>query len=150
MLVLFVAVGVLVVGCASTSPVAKDTSTMTAVPIGEATAETFQAAGDASGSGGLIFVPAGTDLPLEVSLDLGAMQGEFGASRLRFTRDVYLLLRGGLWLSPDRERWASIDNPAALRSLFGLGAGQFNFGLGINKESGTHASIRVAMQPAAQ
>ena len=136
-----------VVGCGTPGPVTIDTSTMEPVRLADVTRDTLESTGD-SERGGLIFVPAGSALPLQVNMDLGALRGEFGDSTLRFTRDVYMLVRNGLWLSPDRQRWARVDNLSALRDVFGLGRGQFQIGLGVSKERGTHASIELAIQPA--
>ena len=74
--------------------------------------------------------------------------GEFGENRLRFNRDVYLLVRSGeLWLSPDRRRWAPVQNPAAWKEVFGLGSGSMSFGLGIHEDA-ARAKLSVTVEPA--
>jgi hypothetical protein len=94
----------------------------------------------------IVRVPAGSRLPIRVTLDTPFVTVEPAASSVRFDRDVYLFLRGhDLALSPDGVRWADVRRPGALKRLFGVGRGSFEVGAGIVKDQGAivQATLRL-------
>jgi hypothetical protein len=71
----------------------------------------------------------GEQMPLKLAVDLPMGTLEKGDCRLAFKRDTYLLLsQRGCLLSPDGQRWASIQNPKSVTRLFGAKHGEFRFG----------------------
>jgi len=71
----------------------------------------------------------GEEMPLKLAVDVPMGTVEKGDCRFAFKQDTYLFLsQKDCLLSPDGQRWASIQSPKSVARLFGTKHGEFRFG----------------------
>jgi hypothetical protein len=102
--------------------------------------------------GAVVPIAAGEKLPVRVALHSLAVELEGSDSTLSFTRDVYLFVsRTEILASPDRERWARLDDAKSLAELFGLEGGGVEVGFGVHRSKGPLVTIELGrLHPAAR
>lgn len=91
----------------------------------------------------------GDELALNLGLDVPGLTLVPSAqpAKLRLDRDLYGYFDGKhLWLSPDGDQWAKIDDHKGLRKLFGLGRGTFQMGAGVTAGEGAVLSVKVGLR----
>jgi hypothetical protein len=71
----------------------------------------------------------GEQMPLKLAVDIPMGTVENGDCRFAFKRDSYVFIsQRECLLSPDGQRWASIQSHKSLAKLFGTKHGEFRFG----------------------
>ncbi|MBI5611112.1 MAG: hypothetical protein HY902_19725 [Deltaproteobacteria bacterium] len=91
----------------------------------------------------------GDELALNLGLDVPGLTlvASPTPATVRLDRDLYGYFDGKrLWLSPDGDQWAKIDDHKGLRKLFGLGRGTFQMGAGVTAAEGAVLSVKVGMR----
>ena len=89
-------------------------------------------------------VAQGERMPFRLKLDLPMGSLERSESTFVFTRDTYFLLsRKKFYVSPDGQRWASVDSRRALKTLFGFKHGEFSFGFSSSTNEATFMNVEL-------
>ncbi len=71
----------------------------------------------------------GEQMPFKLAVDLPMGTVEKGDCRFAIKRDTYIFMsRDECLLSPDGQRWATLQSPKTLAKLFGARRGEFRFG----------------------
>lgn len=135
-----------VCGCASVR--AFDVSSVPTYTVEAINADPEGTVGKVMTSGSLEMVVQfrkGDRVPLHLKASLGPIAVEPGQDFVVFAKDVYLYFcQDGIFLSPDRERWAAVQDGAALGEVFGLGTGTLQIGFGIGK--GEQAAVTLVAE----
>ena len=95
----------------------------------------------------VFLIRKGESIPLKVRLTLPMAKLEPAKNSIVFTQDTYVLISySRFMISPDGERWASIQDFKAQKELFGPSEGKssLSVGFGINKEDGASITLDVA------
>jgi len=133
-------------GCATIHKT--DVSSLNIVPVPEATSDPVnweEIARLVSQGNNVVFrISKGQAIPLKTAVNLPMARIEAGQNNIVFTKDTYLMARQtGLWIGPDGQRWADINDIKSVNKLFGSGHGGGSMGFHITKEDGAFISLEV-------
>jgi len=96
--------------------------------------------------GAVVLLKKGDKVPVQLRASFGPVALQSEQNFLFFSQDTYLYIGStGVFLSPDGNHWAPIQDTGALSKVFGLKQkGTFQFGLGVPE--GKPASFTIALE----
>ncbi len=93
----------------------------------------------------IIKIPAGFALPLEINIATPLATMASNDNKLIFSKDLYLFITSSKILaSPDSTVWVPVNDIKELKSVFGLGEGEFSVKMSAAKEDG--AVVKMHLQ----
>lgn len=99
----------------------------------------------------MLHFQAGEAVPLAIQVDTPVFELAPARLPLVVKRDVYVRIsKEGVTMSPDGQRWADTGDMAAIKALFGIGAGTFSGSVQATEKDGAYLSFFIGMQPASQ
>jgi hypothetical protein len=90
----------------------------------------------------IVRIAAGEKLPVRLAVHSPLLDLEASDAALHLGCDAFLYVsRSMILASPDRERWAPIDDARSLGQLFGLGQGALDLGFTVHRSKGPLLTI---------